>query len=171
MPRLGFEADLGYFPQDHRSCLDPTGTVMSSLWDAQPDASIGFVHGKLAEVLFSRDDVDKKVENLSGGETARLLFSRISVQKPTVHVLDEPTTGLDPASRRRVMDLILETRREFGLTALIVSHDVALAESVDRVVVLENGLRMLAPMNSHHFMMMGFNPSIGWTRKTRKGFV
>lgn len=80
----------------------------------------------------------RAVRSLSGGQRQRVAIARTLAFDPAIIVFDEPTTGLDPASRRRVMDLILETRREFGLTALIVSHDVALAESVDRVVVLEN---------------------------------
>ena len=56
---------------------------------------MGFVHGKLAEVLFSRDEIEKKLDVLSGGEAARLLLCRIGVEEPTVLVLDEPTNHLD----------------------------------------------------------------------------
>ena len=83
-------------------------------------------------------EASRTVRSLSGGQRQRVAIARTLAFDPAIIVFDEPTAGLDPASRRRVMDLILETRREFGLTALIVSHDVALAESVDRVVVLQN---------------------------------
>lgn len=81
---------------------------------------------------------NRTVRSLSGGQRQRVAIARTLAFDPAIIVFDEPTTGLDPLSRQRVMDLILETRREFGLTALIVSHDVALADSVDRVVVLED---------------------------------
>ncbi len=92
----GHEAHVGYFDQDHAE-VDRTSeeTVMSWLWKYVSDQSNGFVRGKLAEVLFGRDDVDKKLKSLSGGECARLVFAKIGVELPNVLVLDEPTNHLD----------------------------------------------------------------------------
>ena len=52
--------------------------------------TMGFVLGKLAEMLFAREDVEKKIENLSGGEAARLVMVKLAVMNPNVLVLDEP---------------------------------------------------------------------------------
>lgn len=116
----GYEADAGYFPQDHKDALgDPTGTLTSSLWDEVPTAPIGEVYGRLAEVLFSRDDADKSIEHLSGGEAARLLFAKLGAQKPTVLVLDEPTNHLDLEGIESLAGGLLE----YDGTLLFVSHD------------------------------------------------
>lgn len=80
---------------------------------------VGAIYGRLAEVLFSRDDADKVVENLSGGEGARLLFARIAAVKPTVLVLDEPTNHLDLEG----IESLSEGLKAYDGTVLFVSHD------------------------------------------------
>jgi ATPase subunit of ABC transporter with duplicated ATPase domains len=116
----GYEADPGYFPQDHRGCFgDSEQTLMSYLWDAKPDAPIGLVYGKLAEVLFEREDTEKKVGNLSGGEIARLLFCRLGVIQPTVLVLDEPTNHLDLEG----IESLARDLRKYDGTVVFVSHN------------------------------------------------
>ncbi|MCA9518695.1 MAG: ABC-F family ATP-binding cassette domain-containing protein [Myxococcales bacterium] len=116
----GFETYPGYFPQDHKDALsDPSHTLQSWLWEKAPTQPIGFVRGKLAEVLFGPDDVDKKLPNLSGGEGARLVFAGIGVDKPNVLVLDEPTNHLDMEG----IEALAEALLEFDGTILFVSHD------------------------------------------------
>ncbi len=84
-------------------------------------------------------DPDTDPRRLSGGQRQRVAIARTLAFDPDIIAFDEPTSGLDPASRAAVMDLILETRRSFGLTSLIVTHDYALADQADRVVVIEEG--------------------------------
>ncbi len=116
----GHEADFGYFPQDHREALGPPdGTVKESMWKSVPTDGLGGVVARLAMVLFSRDDVEKKVGNLSGGEAARLLFARIAAVQPTVLVLDEPTNHLDLEGIEALADGLLD----YDGTILFVSHD------------------------------------------------
>ncbi len=123
----GYEAHVGYFPQDHRDALgDPEQTLASALWDACPTEGLGAIVARLALVLFDRDDMDKKVKNLSGGEAARLLFSRLSVLEPTVLVLDEPTNHLDIESIRALAQAL----RAFPGTLIFVSHDRWLVEKL-----------------------------------------
>jgi len=116
----GYEVDCGYFPQDHHELLgDPKQSVKGYLWDARATESMGFVHGKLAEVLFSRDEIEKKIAVLSGGEAARLLLCRIGVEEPTVLVLDEPTNHLDLEG----IAALAKGLKEFEGAVLFVSHD------------------------------------------------
>ncbi len=116
----GYEADFGYFPQDHRDALEPMDqTVMECMWKSVPTDGRGAVLGRLAQVLFDRDDTDKKVCNLSGGEGARLLFARIAAVQPTVLVLDEPTNHLDLEG----IEALAEGLQAYDGTLLFVSHD------------------------------------------------
>jgi ATPase subunit of ABC transporter with duplicated ATPase domains len=116
----GYETHPGYFAQDHKELLDRArGTVHDWLWDACPTESIGFVRGKLASVLFGKDDVDKPVKVLSGGEGARLVFSRLTVTQPNVLVLDEPTNHLDLEG----IDALAQGLEDYEGTIIFVSHD------------------------------------------------
>jgi ATPase subunit of ABC transporter with duplicated ATPase domains len=116
----GYEAHPGYFPQDHHELLtDPKQDIKSFLWDSCSLESMGFVMGKLAEVLFDRDDMEKKVGVLSGGEAARLLLAKLGVEAPTVLVLDEPTNHLDLEGIRGLADGL----KLYPGTIIFVSHD------------------------------------------------
>ena len=92
----GHETYPGYFAQDFRELLlEERQTVEEFLWAVCPAEPIGFVRGQLAQMLFSKDEVNKRLANLSGGEGARLLFAKLAVEKPNVLILDEPTNHLD----------------------------------------------------------------------------
>ncbi|MCZ7649926.1 MAG: ATP-binding cassette domain-containing protein [Thermoanaerobaculia bacterium] len=116
----GYETWPGYFAQDHKEMLGPSDqTVEAWLWESCPGEPIGFVRGKLAEVLFSGDDVHKPIRALSGGEAARLVFARLSVDRPNVLVLDEPTNHLD----LEAIEALVEGLKTYDGTLLFVSHD------------------------------------------------
>ena len=116
----GYETHPGYFPQDPGSLLgDPKRTVESWLWDACPGEPVGFVRGKLAKVLFSGEDVQKRIRSLSGGEASRLLFCRLGILQPNVLVLDEPTNHLD----LEAIEALVVALKEFEGTLVFVSHD------------------------------------------------
>jgi phospholipid/cholesterol/gamma-HCH transport system ATP-binding protein len=75
--------------------------------------------------------------DLSGGMRKRVALARAVVQSPEVLLFDEPTTGLDPINVRRIDELILSLRREFGLTSIVVTHDLPSAYLLsDRVAML-----------------------------------
>jgi ATPase subunit of ABC transporter with duplicated ATPase domains len=116
----GYEARAGYFAQDHKEQLGSSKqTVEAWLWDLCPGEPIGFVRGQLGAVLFSGDEVKKKISSLSGGEAARLIFARHVVEKPNVLVLDEPTNHLD----LEAISSLVKGLRAFEGTLVFVSHD------------------------------------------------
>lgn len=118
--RWGHEVRTGYFAQDHREILsNPEITALDFLWAARPEESTAFVRGHLGRVLFSGEDVNKRVGTLSGGEAARLVFGRLMAEQPNVLVLDEPTNHLDIES----IHALREALSAFAGTVIFVSHD------------------------------------------------
>ncbi len=116
----GYETHPGYFAQDHRELLGGgRQTVESWLWETCPGEPIGFVRGHLGQVLFSGDEVEKRLGSLSGGEAARLIFARLAVEKPNVLVLDEPTNHLD----LEAIEALVEGLKHYDGTLVLVSHD------------------------------------------------
>ncbi len=116
----GHETRIGYFAQDHREILtNPEATVLDTLWAVRPKEGNAFVRGHLGRVLFSGDDVQKRVGTLSGGEAARVVFACLAADQPNVLVLDEPTNHLD----LEAIQGLIEALRSFDGTLLFVSHD------------------------------------------------
>jgi ABC-type multidrug transport system ATPase subunit len=118
--RFGHEVRPGYFAQDHNELLkNASMTPIDYAWEGSPAAATSEIRGQLGRMLFSGDDVTKPVGALSGGEAARLVFSRIIIEKPNLLVLDEPTNHLDLES----IESLVEGLKAFEGTVLFVSHD------------------------------------------------
>lgn len=78
---------------------------------------------------------------LSGGQKKRVALARALVRRPEVLLFDEPTTGLDPTATRLIDDLIVALRKEFGLTTIAVTHDIASARRIsDRWILVDSGV-------------------------------
>jgi ATPase subunit of ABC transporter with duplicated ATPase domains len=134
--RWGHEVSVGYFPQDHTGAITKGMTAVDWLHQFDPDASRQDIHGLLGQMLFSGEDGFKPTDALSGGETARLLFCRIMLQKPNVLILDEPTNHLDLESIN-ALNIALQ---KFEGTVLLVTHDQDVMEEVGtRVWHLDGG--------------------------------
>ncbi len=116
----GHAAVPGYFSQDQSEMKgSPEVSIHDWLWTYCPTQPTGFVRGRLAEVLFGKEDVEKRIGALSGGELARLAFARLGVQAPTVLVLDEPTNHLDLEG----IEALTEGLLTFPNAIIFVSHD------------------------------------------------
>lgn len=112
------QAEIGYFAQDHAADFAED----SNLFDWMKQWTKGdeqLVRGALGRMLFSNDEVKKKVKVLSGGEKGRMLFGKLSLINPNVLLMDEPTNHLDMESIE-ALNLALEN---YPGTLIFVSHD------------------------------------------------
>ena len=82
---------------------------------------------------------DRRYEKLSGGQRRRVDIMRALINKPRILFLDEPTTGLDPKSRKLVWDYINYLRREYGMTIFLTTHYMEETRDADHVVILDQG--------------------------------
>ncbi len=133
---IGANVETGYFSQHAMEVLDPKKTVFETLHEAMPLANIGVIRNLLGAFLFSGDSVDKRIENLSGGEKSRVVLATILSRPVNFLILDEPTNHLDIRSR----EVLLDTLQNFGGTIVLVSHDRHfLRLLVDRVFEVDHG--------------------------------
>ena len=133
---VGANVAMGYFSQHAMESLDGDKTVLRTLEDAMPMASLGVVRQLAAAFLFQGDDVEKRVFQLSGGEKSRLVLATLLAQPKNLLLLDEPTNHLDIQSR----EILLNALRTFEGTVILVSHDRHfLRELVGRVIEIDHG--------------------------------
>ncbi|MEC5318197.1 ABC-F family ATPase [Brenneria populi subsp. brevivirga] len=113
-------AKIGYYAQDHEYEFDDAQTVFDwmSQWKQGSDDEQA-VRSVLGRLLFSQDDIKKKVKVLSGGEKGRMLFGKLMMQRPNILVMDEPTNHMDMESIES-LNMALEM---YEGTLLFVSHD------------------------------------------------
>ncbi|ACT06271.1 ABC transporter related [Dickeya chrysanthemi Ech1591] len=123
---------IGYYAQDHEYEFDGDLTVFDwmSQWKQENDDEQA-VRSVLGRLLFSQDDIRKKVKVLSGGEKGRMLFGKLMMEKPNVLVMDEPTNHLDMESIES-LNMALEL---YQGTLLFVSHDREFVSSLATRIV------------------------------------
>lgn len=116
---LGHNVMIGYFAQNQASLLDEDLTVFRTI----DDIAVGDIRSKIRDLLgafmFGRDDVDKKVKVLSGGERTRLAMIKLLLEPVNFLILDEPTNHLD----LRTKDILKQALLAFDGTLIVVSHD------------------------------------------------
>ncbi|MDD2491533.1 MAG: ABC-F family ATP-binding cassette domain-containing protein [Bacteroidales bacterium] len=116
---LGHNVQIGYFAQNQASMLDENLTVFQTI----DDIAVGDIRSKIRDLLgafmFGRDDVDKKVKVLSGGERTRLAMIKLLLEPVNLLILDEPTNHLD----LRTKEILKQALLAFDGTLIVVSHD------------------------------------------------
>jgi ATP-binding cassette subfamily F protein 3 len=133
---LGSGVRIAYFAQQQLELLNPQQTVLESLQSVAGDLGQGRLRNLLGGFLFRKDEVDKLVSVLSGGERSRLLLCQILVQQANFLLLDEPNNHLD-IQGRRVLEKALET---YEGAICLVSHDRHLINGVaNKILVIANG--------------------------------
>jgi ATPase subunit of ABC transporter with duplicated ATPase domains len=112
--------EIGYMPQDHGAVFESATSVFDWMRArGQPSDDDQAIRATLGRLLFSRDEMGKAVDKLSGGERGRMLFGEIMLKRPNVIVMDEPTNHLDMESIES-LNLALEN---YPGTLIFVSHD------------------------------------------------
>ncbi len=116
--QIGTNVQIGYYDQE-QATLSSSKTVLNELWDEYPTINEKDIRTVLGNFLFSGDDVLKQVNDLSGGEKARLSLAKLMMEKANLLILDEPTNHLDIDSKE-VLEAAL---MDFPGTIIFVSHD------------------------------------------------
>lgn len=128
---------IGYFSQDQMDELNPGDTVYDHVRRAMVgDPTPSVVRSKAAQLGFSAEKVETRVEKLSGGEKVRLLMGLMAMEEPHVLILDEPTSHLDIDSREALIHAI----NGFEGAVLLITHDIFLAEgTADQLWLVKDG--------------------------------
>ena len=134
--------DLGVVYQD--CVLDKSLTVKDNL---ESRAALYGIKGRafeerlkeLAELLDFEDLLKRTVGKLSGGQRRRIDIARALLHRPKILILDEPTTGLDPQTRRLLWNVISDLQRRENMTVFLTTHYMEEAADADYVVILDSG--------------------------------
>lgn len=118
---FGPNVEWGYFDQQRAvvNDADPKQTVLENFWEEYPDMLREQVRSALGSFLFSQEEVEKKMGQLSGGEKVRLALCKMFQTKPNLLILDEPTNHMDMMGKEALVQML----REYEGTVLFVSHD------------------------------------------------
>lgn len=133
--KYGASLDIGYYDQELQS-LDPSKTVLDTIWDRHKTMSEKDVRSILASFLFTAEDIDKTVGQLSGGQKARLTLTVLSLEKDNFLLMDEPTNHLD-IEAKEVLEQALDN---YDGTLLFVSHDrYFINELANKIISVRDG--------------------------------
>ena len=132
-------ANIGYYAQDHTHDFKDNETVFD--WMAQwkkPEHGEQEIRGNLGRMLFSKHDIEKKVQQLSGGEKGRMLFGKFMFQNPNVLLLDEPTNHMD----MEFIESLNTALEHYEGTLIFVSHDREFVSSLAThiIEITEDGI-------------------------------
>lgn len=164
--KLGSSLQMAYFAQHQLEVLNPEQTIFESVQDVAPTMTRTVLQTLLGSLLFSGEDVEKKIRVLSGGERTRVVLARILAKPVNFLVMDEPTNHLDLRTR----EILLAALQEFEGTVVFVSHDRHFLRDVATKVVLidhgkttvyEGGLSHYLEKNGHKFPTAGHTLRVG----------
>lgn len=146
--KYGASLDIGYYDQELQS-LDPSKTVLDTIWDRHKTMPERDVRSILASFLFTAEDIDKTVAQLSGGQKARLTLTVLSLEKDNFLLMDEPTNHLD-IEAKEVLEQALDN---FDGTLLFVSHDrYFINELANKIVSVRDGHAKIYEGNYSYYL-------------------
>ena len=124
--KWGHDANVGYFSQDFAESIPKGYELVTWLHQFDPEATKEQIRGVMGQMLFRGEEGNKMTEVLSGGESCRLLFCKLMLQKPNILVLDEPTNHLDLEAVIALNDAL----QRYEGTILLVTHDEDIIDEV-----------------------------------------
>lgn len=131
----GYETQIGYFSQDHHDILQEKISIYDWIMQQGHQVDDKSIRAVLGSLLFTKDDVHKRLDTLSGGEAARVLFAHLKLAQSNVLVLDEPTNHLDMES----IEALAKSLKSYTGTIMVVSHDRHFLDLFcSRVIVLQH---------------------------------
>ena len=134
--KYGASLDIGYYDQELQG-LDPTKTVIDTVWDRHKTMPEKDVRSILASFLFTAKDIDKTVGQLSGGQKARLTLTVLSLEHNNFLLMDEPTNHLDLEAK----EVLEQALQSYDGTLLFVSHDrYFINQLANKIVEIKNGV-------------------------------
>jgi len=157
---LGHNVKMSYFGQHQAQELAPSLTALQTLSSVAGDMTVTEIRSLLGAFLFRGEEVDKKVQVLSGGEKSRLALAKMIVQPANLLILDEPTNHLDMSSQ----EVLQKAMAQYDGTIIIVSHNRHFVNSfINKVLEIKNGRATLYEGNVEDYLyklkMLQDNPS------------
>jgi ATP-binding cassette subfamily F protein 3 len=147
--RLGHNVKISYFGQHQAQELAPGLTALQTLSAVAGDMTVTQIRSLLGTFLFRGEEVDKKVQVLSGGEKSRLALAKMIVQPANLLILDEPTNHLDMSSQ----EVLQEAMAQYDGTIIIVSHNRHFVNRfITKVLEIKNGCASLFEGNIDDYM-------------------
>ena len=131
---FGWQVDIGYFDQQMVQYAS-SKTVLDDFWDSFPSLSETEARKALGAFMFTKDEVFKTVDMLSGGEKVRLALCKILQKKPNLLILDEPTNHMDMIGKETLENML----SEFDGTILFVSHDRYFVKKLAEALLVFDG--------------------------------
>ncbi len=147
--KLGHNVKISYFGQHQAQELESSFTALQTLAAVAGDMTITQIRSLLGAFLFRGEEVDKKVQVLSGGEKSRLALAKMIVQPANLLILDEPTNHLDMSSQ----EILQEAMAQYDGTIIIVSHNRHFVNRfVNRVLEIKAGKSTLYEGNIEDYL-------------------
>lgn len=94
---------------------------------------------ELEAILDFKTFIDRQIEKLSGGQRRRIDIARALIHRPEILILDEPTTGLDPQTRKMIWDVVARLQKEEEMTVFLTTHYMEEAADADSIVIIDSG--------------------------------
>ncbi|MBP9722359.1 MAG: ATP-binding cassette domain-containing protein [Gammaproteobacteria bacterium] len=146
----GAETHINYLSQDHHDLLKDHQNLLNWLADHTSKSTTQEIRNMLGRVLFTKDDHDKDILTLSGGEAARLLLARIMLNPGNILVMDEPTNHMDLESITNLGTAL----RDYQGTLILVSHNRDLIKHVaDRIIFITKDKIIDSPGSYENFLL------------------
>lgn len=147
-PLVHVQKSIGYVPQ--RFSFDPTFPITAReflLLAVHAHSNPGaLLSDAIKNVELPPYILNKQLGTLSGGQLQRVLIAQATINKPSILILDEPSTGIDIAGEAAFYNVIRHLNQQYGTTILLVSHDISMvSKSVDQVICINHQLTCVGP--------------------------